>query len=224
MIYTVGGIKGGTGKTTIATNFAVFLSKKENDVLLIDADDQETSMDFTSWRESTTGENIGFTAIKLSGESIRSQVNRLVHKYDHIIIDSGGRDTTSQRAALTCSNVFLLPFQPRSFDFWTITKTVALINEIRAVKPTELQVLAFLNRADVNSPDNREVAKQLKETPQITFIDQYLVNRKAFANAAGHGQSVIELTPQDEKATAELIALFSCFPITKNSEMLTKQS
>jgi chromosome partitioning protein len=46
MIINVGGIKGGTGKTIVATNLSVWLSKKKMDVLLVDADEQETSKDF----------------------------------------------------------------------------------------------------------------------------------------------------------------------------------
>ncbi len=42
MIIVCGGIKGGSGKTTIATNFAVIAANSEGDVLLVDADDQET--------------------------------------------------------------------------------------------------------------------------------------------------------------------------------------
>lgn len=43
MIITVGGIKGGSGKTTVATNLAVIRANDGRDVLLIDADDQETA-------------------------------------------------------------------------------------------------------------------------------------------------------------------------------------
>ena len=50
MIIVIGGIKGGSGKTTVATNLAVLRSSKSKDVLLIDADDQETSTDFTILR------------------------------------------------------------------------------------------------------------------------------------------------------------------------------
>ena len=49
-IYTVGGIKGGSGKTTVATNLTVMLAAEGRDVLLVDADDQETASDFTVWR------------------------------------------------------------------------------------------------------------------------------------------------------------------------------
>jgi chromosome partitioning protein len=60
MIITIGGIKGGTGKTTIATTLAVMLSKKGRDVLLVDADDQGTATDFTNYREQTLGAS-GYT-------------------------------------------------------------------------------------------------------------------------------------------------------------------
>ena len=50
MIIVVGGIKGGSGKTTVATNLAVIRSAEGKDVLLIDSDDQETATDFTVLR------------------------------------------------------------------------------------------------------------------------------------------------------------------------------
>ena len=47
-ILTVGGIKGGSGKTTVATNLACIAAGQDLDVLLVDADDQETASDFHS--------------------------------------------------------------------------------------------------------------------------------------------------------------------------------
>lgn len=209
MIYTVGGIKGGGGKTTIATNLAIWLSKKGADVLLVDADDQETATDFTAWREQTLNGEIGYTAVKLTGESVRSQVQKLAAKYDHVVIDTGGRDTTSQRAALVVSDVYLVPFNPRSFDIWTLYKVQNLVNEVRAVKPTQLRAYCFLNRADTRGADNDEAAMLLKECEGLNYIDHPLINRKAFSHSAGKGLSVIEYNPTDEKASNELNLLFS---------------
>jgi cellulose biosynthesis protein BcsQ len=48
MVVTVGGIKGGTGKTTVATHLTAIAAGQKADVLLVDADDQETAADFTA--------------------------------------------------------------------------------------------------------------------------------------------------------------------------------
>ena len=207
MIYMIGGIKGGSGKTTVATNLTVWLSSQGRDVLLVDADDQETATDFTAWRSELTDGNTGYTAIQLSDSAVRTEVLKLEPKYDDIVIDTGGRDTASQRAALTIANVFLLPFIPRSFDIWTLEKVTALIEEIQPINP-ELEILAFLNRSDPRSSDNLGASELLGESGAFTFVDAGLGNRKAFANAAAVGMGVTEFKPRDRKAIRELDALF----------------
>lgn len=206
MIYTIGGIKGGSGKTTIATNFTVYLASRNRDVLLVDADDQETATDFTAWRNDRTDNNSGYTAIQLANDSVRTEVQKLSKKYDDIIIDTGGRDTTSQRSALVVSDVYIVPFIPRSFDIWTLEKVVKLIREIKAVNPT-LQPICFLNRTDTRGADNEEAASLLKEAADINFIDAPLANRKSYSNAAANGMAVFEIRPRDPKADEEFFAL-----------------
>ena len=132
---------------------------------------------------------------------------KLEPKYDDIVIDTGGRDTTSQRAALTIAGVFLLPFIPRSFDIWTLEKVTTLIEEIRPINP-ELKILAFLNRSDPRGGDNIGASELLSESCAFTFLDAALGNRKAFANAAAMGMGVTEVKPRDKKAIRELDALF----------------
>lgn len=207
MIIVVGGIKGGSGKTTVATNLAVMRSAAGHDVLLVDADDQETSSDFTILRNERQADGAGYTSIKLTGPAVRTETLRLADKYGDIVIDTGGRDTTSQRAALTVAQVLLVPFVPRSFDVWTLEKVGALVGEMRAANPT-LAAYAFLNRADPRGQDNEGAAEALKETNELRFLDMPLGARKAFSNAAAQGLAVTELKPQDPKATEEVMALY----------------
>jgi chromosome partitioning protein len=192
MIIVVGGIKGGSGKTTVATNLAVIRAGEGLDVLLIDADDQETATDFTILRNERSDGNAGYTSIKLTGAAVRSQTQRLTDKYQDIIIDTGGRDTTSQRAALTVADILLVPFVPRSFDVWTLEKVGALVAEMLPANP-KLRAYTFLNRADARGQDNSEAVDVLKETDSLAFIDTPLGSRKAFSNAAAHGLAVTEL-------------------------------
>ncbi len=206
-IITVGGIKGGSGKTTVATNLTVLLAADGRDVLLVDADDQETATDFTAWRNKSADGQAGYTAIQLSGDAVRTEVLRLAAKYDDIVIDTGGRDTTSQRAAMTVSNLYLVPFVPRSFDVWTLERVAKLIEEMRPANPA-LLAYAFLNRADAGGNDNADAAEYLKDATIIEFIDLPLGGRKAFSNAAAEGKSVTELKRKDAKAEMEIRALY----------------
>lgn len=209
MVYTIGGIKGGSGKTTVATNLAVMLALQGRDVLVVDADDQETTTDFTYWRTETLGEDkVGYTAIQLSNNAVRTEVLKLRDKYDDIVIDTGGRDTTSQRAAMVVSDVYVAPFIPRSFDMWTLEKVVRLIEEMRPANPG-MRAYALLNKMDSRGTDNAEAKTFLLESETITLLDTTLGHRKSFANAASKGLSVVELKPADKAANAEMDALFA---------------
>jgi chromosome partitioning protein len=206
VIVVAGGIKGGSGKTTLATNLAVIRAAAGHDVLLIDADDQETASDFTILRNERLSGGAGYTSIKLTGPAVRTETLRLAGKYGDIIIDTGGRDTTSQRAALSVAQLLLVPSVPRSFDIWTLEKISTLVGEMGAANPT-LVAYTFLNRADPRGQDNDDAAEALRETTELRFLDMPLGARKAFSNAAAHGLAVTELKPQDPKATEEFMML-----------------
>ncbi len=143
----------------------------------------------------------------MTGKAARQELQRLSGKFADVVVDTGGRDTTSQRAALTLADVYLVPFNPRSFDVWTLAKVAQLIEEIRTVNP-HLRAYAFLNRADPRGSDNDDAAEALRETESLEYLDTSLGNRKAYSNAAAQGLSVLELHPHDPKATQEFERLY----------------
>jgi hypothetical protein len=91
--------KGGVGKTLLAVNIAAVLAARGNDVLLIDGDEQSSAATFAQIRSELAGP-AKFTTVQLQGAAIRQQMKALRSKYREIIIDVGGRDTGSLRAAL----------------------------------------------------------------------------------------------------------------------------
>jgi chromosome partitioning protein len=207
MIVTVGNTKGGVGKTTIAVNLAILRSGAGHDVLLVDGDEQGSASLFSQLRSELL-DQCGYTAVGLYGAAVRTQVRQLAPKYQDIIIDVGGRDTGSLRAALTVSNVVLVPVQPRSFDIWALDAMAALVAEAREINP-ELRALAFLNAADSQGRDNVDAREAMSELTGIEALDVTIVRRKAFPNAAAQGRGVIEARPPDGKAVEELAALAS---------------
>lgn len=201
-IVVVGGIKGGSGKTTIASNLVVLRARQGKRVLLIDADEQRSASDWAEHREYLEIPT-PWTTISLLGSSVRTQMLKMSSNYDDIIIDTGGRDTTSQRAALTASDIFIAPFQPRSLDVWTIGKVSALLADVRAVNHN-LKAFAVINRGDFQGTDNEGAADILKENDGLVYLPTPIGQRKAFANAAAEGLGVVELKIKDKKAILEI--------------------
>lgn len=209
MIYVLSGIKGGSGRSTISEHLTVWLTRNGADVLLVDADEQGTVSDFTAWREHTLDGKVGYTLVQLIGANLRKQVETIKPKYDHIVIDTGGRDTTSQRAALIVADVALIPIQPRSHDVWTLAKLTEMLGEIQASRMDPLIIHTFLNRADITSSDNRETSEALTSIVALGFVSHAVKNRKAYPNAGAKGLTVFEMETPDPKAIAEIEALFN---------------
>lgn len=208
MIITVGNTKGGVGKTTLAVNLAIARALAGRDVWLIDGDRQGTAQMAISIR-ADAGHAPGIScATYPDGPTLRAQVQQQASKFDDIIIDAGGRDSTALRAALVLSDVLLVPFQPRSYDVWALNDMASLVDEVRSVRDG-LRAVAILNCADPGetSTDNAEAAAAVADVPQFEYLDAPIRRRKAFANAAGQGLSVLELKPADRKASEELNTL-----------------
>lgn len=206
MITVVGGIKGGGGKTTIATNLCVMRSAKDKKVLLVDADEQRTASDWASQREAL-GLSTPWVTIQLSGKAIHSELKKMMNDYDDVIIDVGGRDTTSQRSALVIANCCIIPFKPKSFDMWTLGGVKTMISEIRTINPN-LQTFAVINQADARGTDNIDALEMLKEVEEFVCLPVAIGHRKAFANAASEGLAVVELKKTDPKALEEIKDLY----------------
>ena len=208
MIVTIGNTKGGVGKTTIAVNLAIARALSGREVWLIDGDRQGTAQTAISIR-AEAGHSPGIAcATYPDGPTLRAQVQQQAGKFDDVVIDAGGRDSTALRAALVLSDVLLVPFQPRSYDVWALNDIAALVDEARSVRDG-LRAFAVLNCADPgeHSTDNAEAAAAVADVPQFAYLPTPLRRRKAFSNAAGAGLSVLEIKPQDAKASAELNAL-----------------
>ena len=198
MILAVCNIKGGVGKTTLAVNIGIALARAGDDVLLVDGDEQRTATAFTELRETQRPGVVGYTAVALSGAAIRTQCRQLKSKYSQIVVDVGGRDTGSLRAALMVADVALIPVQPRSFDLWGTDQMVSLIAEAREINEG-LRAVAVLNLADPQGRDNGEAMAYLDGIQGLELAPGHIARRKVFPNAASLGESVFELKDPNQK-------------------------
>lgn len=209
MIVVFGGEKGGTGKSTLATNMAAMLAMSGKDTLLLDTDRQGTA---SGWAAVRDEENVmpRVASVQKFGKGLPGQVRDLSARYAEIIIDAGGRDSTELRYALGVADRVYIPIQPYQFDIWTLQQMDALVELAVGLNP-DLQAYVVLNRVATN-PSVREDRETLEflakaEFQHITPSASLLRDRIAFRKAAREGLSVVEWG-QDAKAASEIKALF----------------
>ncbi|HEY8612356.1 MAG TPA: AAA family ATPase [Roseomonas sp.] len=207
-ILVSGGIKGGIGKSTLAANLAVLAARVGKEVLLVDADPQETTATWAAARGEQPGELAPVTTVTIVGKQIREELKRLADKYDVVIVDAGARDTSTQRAALSVANLVLLPFPPRGPDLWTLDAVAQTVSDIRTINEG-LRAVAFVNRADPIGSDNAEAEAAFAEHAEVIEAAPIRVgNRKGIATSHLMGLAACEAQRPDGKAVAELDALF----------------
>ena len=204
MIITIGAVKGGVGKSLIATNLTVLRALKGKRVLLVDADEQATSISWTDQR-TAMGVQTPWTTIQLKANAVRTEIKKMMKNYDDIIIDCGGRDTASLRAALTVSDIFLVPFQPKSFDIWTTEKVCSLVEEAKSFNDNLISY-AVINCAGSRGSDNQDAQTILAKADGLKLLPCSVGMRKGFSNATAEGLGIIEMR-SDKKAKEEMVAL-----------------
>ncbi|NLT99799.1 AAA family ATPase [Pseudomonas lundensis] len=212
-IILIGNTKGGIGKSTNAVQVAVGRAIQGKDVLLVNADRQSSSSKAIARRDEA-GLTPSVTLVAYpDGEQLRTQVLRQAGKYDDIIIDAGGRDSSALRHAMMIADVMLVPIAPGNFELDALEdELVPLINEIQASRgDNPLPIYAYLNMAEANkfSSDNLDTRRSIESFPELQLLDLNIVKRKAIATASTTGLSVREMKTKDFKAVKEIDALLA---------------
>lgn len=208
MIIVIGGEKGGTGKTTVATNLSAKLISSGEDVLIVDTDKQGSASAWSSIRDDQ--ENVSpIPCIQKFGNSIASALTDLKKRYNTIIIDAGGRDSVELRAAMTVAEKLYIPIQASQFDVWTLSTMDKLVEQAKGFNP-DLNAYVIINRASSNPSvsEASETKEVFSDFDYLRLADTLLKDRIAYRKAARCGLSVFELPSADLKAADEINSLY----------------
>jgi len=209
MIILIGGEKGGTGKTTIATNLAAMRVIKGHDVLLVDTDKQGSASAWSDIRD-TNNIKIRIPNVQKFGSNLASDIKDFKNRYEDIIIDAGGRDSVELRASMTIADLMYVPVQASQFDIWTLSIMNDLISQAKGFN-NNLTPYVLINRAATNPIVNEveEAKSVLHDFENLKLLSLVLKERISYRKAAKNGLALIELEKQDIKAITEITMFYN---------------
>lgn len=191
--------KGGSGKTTIATNLAHAFILDGKSVLLVDSDPQGSARD---WNEANLGEIV--PVVGLDRETLPKDLQAVSSGYDWIIIDGAPQVAKLSAAAIKSADVVLIPVQPSPYDVWAAADVVDLVKARQAVTNGVPKAAFLVSRAIVNTKLGAEVIGALQDYELPVFTAR-TSQRVVYSESASEGKTVF--VDSNGPAAQEMLAI-----------------
>jgi chromosome partitioning protein len=206
MIVLIGGEKGGSGKSCLAQNIAVFFAKyREGSVLMVDCDPQRTTSDWIQARNNSP-DLPAISCVQLYGK-IRNDLLSLEDRYDVIVVDCGGQDNLALRAAMSVAEHVLIPLRPKRRDLKTVPHMEDILTTCKMVNPKMKASFVITQCPALPNQANRILeAKEVCDSYCINVLDAITYNRNIYDDSEENGMSVLEID-EDGKAAEEIKAI-----------------
>lgn len=205
-IITIASTKGGVGKSTFAINLATQLTKKDEKVVLLDADPQGSSIKWHSVREMVVEAGEELTDVFVASAQGKALIDIAVEKSNAgyiVFIDSVGANSKNTREALIKSDFVLTLSAPSPLDIWEIESIIKLVQNLSSVQKRKIPVMLALNKVHPNLRDLSDIEEFMEAN--LIFPDYIFANiireRMSFQHALREGKAVCEYT--DKKSSAE---------------------
>ena len=195
MITVVGSLKGGSGKSTVTINLAVWLTLAECDVQVIDLDPQATLRDVAEVRQEE-----GYKpSISVKGKK-DLDVEKLI-KADEVLIDIGTADLETMKKAISMADRIVVPVPPSQADIWSTQRFLKIVLSV-IDKKKKPEILGFINRADthIGVRETGEAEEALQLLPNIDALSTRLYQRTAYRRSFSEGLAVFEQDPMGKAA------------------------
>lgn len=207
MIVMIGGVKGGTGKSTIATNLATYLANEGADVLLLDVDPQATAYKWALRRKENYPDAPTVNTAQASGGRVFDVIRDVSQRYEHIVIDSGGHASNAMKSAMLGAQKFYVPLRPSQADLETVGEVNDMVADVKVLN-RGLQAFSLVSMASTNPSvlEPMEAREALREVPELTLSNHTIRDRKVYRDAFYEGVGVIEMSSNKGTPEVQLLA------------------
>jgi chromosome partitioning protein len=194
MITVIGNLKGGSGKSTVTFNYALWLLREGETVVAYDLDPQCTLNDVTQVREEEKYD----PSLKVYTRYVKPKNI----EPSQTVIDVGTANMVAMRKAITLANRIIVPVTPSQADVWSTQRFLYLVASEVKDKPPE--ILAFVNRADTHAAvkESDQAEEALHSLPGIKVLNTRLCQRTIYRRSFSEGLAVFEMEPSG-KASKE---------------------
>lgn len=221
MVISITNLKGGVGKTTIATNLAVELKRRQYEVCIVDTDlGQQSSMEWGGNRDESLP---SVPVFGISIKQLNKEVAELSQKYDFVIIDGTPQLSELADRTILASDLLLIPLTPSIYDYRGFENFLERYEQVKGLKEASgnrISSFVLLNRVVPNTNVSKDITEAVKAY-EIGILKTQLVNRVAYVDTAAEGKGVVEY--KDKKAAAEIEALTSeLLDIIQNNSVIAQ--
>ena len=180
--------KGGSGKSTIATNLACALHRQGARVVLIDADPQGSARD---WRAaSPEGANVPAVIGADRPKELQAAIKDA--SADYVVIDTPAKAGDMSAAVVSAADIALIVIQPSGADVWASAPTVRLVRQ-KLDMGREIDAAFLVNRAAANTRLSKLIRDGEWNDYGIDQMKSTVSNRVSFAIALTQGVSVFDM-------------------------------
>lgn len=188
--------KGGSGKTTTATNLATHLHAGQESTLLVDLDPQGSASD---WADERDGDDL--CPVVRMGKSLARDLPKVANGYKWVVIDGAPQVAELAAAAIKAADVVIIPVQPSPYDIWACADLTELIKARQEVTDGKPKAAFMVSRSIQNTRLSGEVGSAL-DSYELHTLKRGTTQRVDYADTAKFGGTVLDL-PEEHKARHE---------------------
>ena len=201
-IITVAGLKGGVGKTTIATGLGTCFHVAGANTVVVDADPRRVA---TRWATVGMGAGNQIPRVEyVEARALSRRVEELATEAEVVVVDAPPWLGQEIKDSLLLAHLVLLPVMPGGYDIWVLQETLAVLADARQVRK-DLRAFVVPNAVD-NTKSSELMVTSLPKLG-VPVLGKGLSRRAVHREVGLAGAGVTEYAPSSPAAD-EMRSLF----------------